>query len=77
LVAIEGSVPELVDPPPMCRFHTRCPYAAPACGSFAPPLKERSGRQSAACLLYDDASELGVDASEMPSAPGRGPGSVR
>jgi oligopeptide/dipeptide ABC transporter ATP-binding protein len=77
LVAIEGSVPELVDPPAMCRFHTRCPFAAPACARFTPPLRahEASGQQTA-CLIYDDAEELGIDPSEMPTGAGRNPEAV-
>ncbi|HSL10013.1 MAG TPA: oligopeptide/dipeptide ABC transporter ATP-binding protein [Actinomycetota bacterium] len=87
LVAIDGSVPELIDPPPMCRFHTRCPFAAPACSSFVPPLRRRGADgarsggsgpdgQDVACLIYDDAAELGVDASEMPSGIRRDPEAV-
>jgi oligopeptide/dipeptide ABC transporter ATP-binding protein len=41
LTAIPGRPPELIDPPPICRFSPRCPYAgADACTSEAPPLRE-------------------------------------
>jgi oligopeptide/dipeptide ABC transporter ATP-binding protein len=74
LVAIEGSVPELVDPPPSCRFHTRCPFAAPACASFVPPLKGRGpGMQETACFMYDEPEELGVDPADMPPRDGLDP----
>jgi len=66
LVAIEGTVPELVDPRSMCRFHTRCPHAAPACRTFDPELRTRAGDHLAACFLYDDAEALGYDEADMP-----------
>lgn len=31
LIGIEGSVPDLVDPPPGCRFYPRCKYADERC----------------------------------------------
>ena len=66
LAAIEGTVPELIDPPDMCRFHTRCPYAAPACSSIEPPLADRDAGHSTACFLYDTAEEIGVREEAMP-----------
>jgi hypothetical protein len=32
LEIIRGSVPNLITPPPGCRFHPRCPDAMPTCG---------------------------------------------
>jgi oligopeptide/dipeptide ABC transporter ATP-binding protein len=32
LEIIRGSVPNLVSPPPGCRFHPRCPFVMPTCG---------------------------------------------
>ncbi len=41
LAAIPGRPPDLISPPPFCRFAPRCPYAgADACTSEAPPLRE-------------------------------------
>lgn len=71
LAAIEGTVPELIDPPDMCRFHTRCPYAAPACRSIEPPLANRDARgHRTACFLYDQAEEIGVSEDAMPRREG-------
>ena len=71
LAAIEGTVPELINPPAMCRFHTRCPYAAPACASIEPPLRERDrpGHWTA-CFLYDSPTEVGVNQASMPRREG-------
>ena len=68
LVAIEGTVPELVNPPPACRFSTRCPHAAPACARTDPPLRIRQHPDHrAACMLYDDAADVGEQPEDMPT----------
>ncbi len=67
LIAIEGSVPEFMDPAPRCRFSSRCPYRAPVCEHMDPPLTPQGGGRSVACFLYERSAELGVDPSEMPT----------
>ncbi len=67
LSAIEGTVPELLNPHPCCRFHTRCPYAGPVCSSEEPQLLERGPNDHrAACFLYDSADDIGVPVDLMP-----------
>jgi oligopeptide/dipeptide ABC transporter ATP-binding protein len=66
LVAIEGTVPELVEPEPSCRFAGRCPFHAPVCERLDPPLRPHGPGRSAACFLYEDAHELGVAEDDMP-----------
>jgi len=39
-VTIKGEVPSAINPPPGCRFHTRCPYAKKICTVEEPELKE-------------------------------------
>ncbi len=48
---LPGELPSPVDPPPGCRFHTRCPYATAECKTVEPPMHEVKGRQ-VACHLY-------------------------
>jgi len=46
LQAIPGRPPQLVDPPPGCRFAPRCPYAQDRCRQEAPPLvTDESGHE--------------------------------
>ena len=44
-----GEVPDLVNPPPGCRFSTRCPLVTEQCRKDAPKLSERSPRHLVAC----------------------------
>ncbi|UPY36768.1 ABC transporter ATP-binding protein [Sediminicoccus sp. KRV36] len=48
LASIEGTVPDLRNPPPGCRFAPRCPFVIAACNT-APPLAETAPGHLAAC----------------------------
>jgi peptide/nickel transport system ATP-binding protein/oligopeptide transport system ATP-binding protein len=48
-IVLAGDPPSPVEPPPGCRFHTRCPLAADICRTDAPVLREVTGTQTAAC----------------------------
>jgi peptide/nickel transport system ATP-binding protein len=52
LASIEGTVPNLVDPPPGCRFHPRCPQAMTICKTTFPDTKEVAENHFVACYLY-------------------------
>jgi oligopeptide/dipeptide ABC transporter ATP-binding protein len=46
---IGGEPPNPINPPPGCRFHTRCPHATEICRQVEPPLAEYAGGHLAAC----------------------------
>ncbi len=50
LLAIEGSVPPPFALPKGCRFHPRCPFAAPECKTDQPPLRMVAEGHQAACI---------------------------
>ena len=50
---VQGDMPSAINPPPGCRFHTRCPFAMPVCREVSPPLREYAPGHSAACHLHD------------------------
>ena len=50
-IVLEGDIPSPMNPPPGCRFHTRCPVAIARCRSEAPALREITPGQSVACHL--------------------------
>jgi peptide/nickel transport system ATP-binding protein len=51
LHGIQGTPPDLVQPPSGCRFHPRCPKAFLDCSLIEPALYDGSG-VAVACLLY-------------------------
>ncbi len=53
-LVIEGDVPSPMNPPPGCRFHTRCPYAFSRCRSEEPALREVAPDRFVACHLRED-----------------------
>ena len=52
LVALEGSPPDMADPPPGCRFHPRCAKKITPCDHAEPPVFDFADGQSAKCWLY-------------------------
>jgi len=54
LTSIPGQPPDLLRPPPACRFNPRCPYVMDVCKKIDPPLEESGrGDHLVACHLYD------------------------
>ncbi len=49
---IPGSPPDLISPPPGCRFHPRCPYATEICKRREPPMVELKPGHYVWCWLY-------------------------
>jgi len=52
LVSIPGAPPDLLNPPPGCRFHLRCKYAKEICRIKEPFVREMSKDHYVACHLY-------------------------
>jgi len=66
-----GELPNPMDPPAGCRFHTRCPGATDICGEVEPPLMLYPGGHEAACH-----HPLNVSLSDIAGAV-RSPGAPR
>jgi oligopeptide transport system ATP-binding protein len=49
-VKLEGDPPSPSNPPPGCRFHTRCPIAIDQCKTAKPPLIELEAGHKVACI---------------------------
>jgi peptide/nickel transport system ATP-binding protein len=61
---IEGVMPEAINPPPGCRFHTRCPDAHEICRRAEPEYQDASEAGSThmvSCLKYE---EIGYEDSD-------------
>jgi oligopeptide transport system ATP-binding protein len=52
LYAIKGLPPNLLDIPPGCPFHPRCPMARDVCRTDVPPLYEVDGDRGSACHFW-------------------------
>ncbi len=69
LQTIPGTMPDLVELPPGCSFHPRCPYAEECCTRKDPPLLDpetgasatSDTEHSAACLEYTGDLTGGLD----------------
>jgi len=49
LVTLPGEPPDLLDPPPACRFHPRCPFATEICWTEEPVFEDHGDGHFAAC----------------------------
>jgi peptide/nickel transport system ATP-binding protein len=60
---VRGEVPNPADPPPGCRFHTRCPYAQARCKEEEPPLRELSAGHHVSCHFAEQLDLRGIAVS--------------
>jgi oligopeptide transport system ATP-binding protein len=54
---LKGTIPSLAQPPPGCRFHTRCPFAYERCPIEVPPPYPVVDSHWARCHLLDEVPE--------------------
>ena len=53
---VMGEVPSAMNPPPGCRFHTRCPQAMARCKTEDPALLDLGAGRAVACHLHGTGS---------------------
>jgi oligopeptide/dipeptide ABC transporter ATP-binding protein len=54
---LEGEIPSPTNPPPGCKFQTRCPHAVDHCRKFEPTLDHIGGEHDVACHRWRELSE--------------------
>jgi len=54
IIGIEGSVPDLINPPPGCVYHPRCPHRRSICSNQTPLVTEIEKGHGVSCWLYVD-----------------------
>lgn len=64
---IEGDLPSPVDPPPGCRFSTRCPRATELCRTAEPVVREIGPDHFVACHFPHLESESPISLAEAPA----------
>ncbi len=52
-IILQGDVPSPIEPPPGCRFHTRCPYAEARCRVEMPAMRQMGPGHVVACHLRE------------------------
>lgn len=52
-IILRGDIPSPSNPPPGCKFHTRCPYAMDICQLEVPEFKDRGEGHFVACHYVD------------------------
>jgi len=54
-ILLQGDLPSPANPPPACRFHTRCPFIQPTrCREEVPPLRKLASGHEVACHWAED-----------------------
>ena len=51
---LEGEIPSPINPPPGCRFNTRCPHAQARCRKEVPEWRELSSKHHVACHFAEE-----------------------
>lgn len=58
--SVPGSPPSLIDLPPGCAFHPRCPFAMPICAEQTPDFIAVKPNHKVACWLLEEGHERGA-----------------
>jgi peptide/nickel transport system ATP-binding protein len=53
-IRLEGEIPNPLDAPSGCRFHSRCPFARERCSSETPEWREAVPEHFVACHFTDE-----------------------
>ena len=68
-IILQGDMPSPTDPPPGCRFHTRCPFVQPTrCHDEVPLLRPFPTGHAAACHWVEDIERGEILPKENPLA---------
>ena len=66
---LEGEIPSPTNPPPGCKFQTRCPHAIDICRVEEPMLSHSGFEHEVACHRWEELLDTGVEAAAIVSAP--------
>ena len=64
-IILKGDVPSPIDPPPGCRFHTRCLFAKEICHKREPTYREVDKDHWVACFFAGSAGGLEVQSTNI------------
>jgi peptide/nickel transport system ATP-binding protein len=62
-ISLKGEIPNPINPPSGCRFHTRCPYVQERCRNEVPAWREVKPGHFASCHFADELALKGTAAS--------------
>src|SRR5699024_1569150 len=51
-MTLKGEIPNAMNPPAGCKFHTRCPFAMDICKKVRPEMQKLDNGSEVACHLY-------------------------
>ena len=54
---LEGEIPSPTNPPPGCKFHTRCPFATEICKTTEPKLEHSGHEHDVACHHWQEIAD--------------------